>query len=72
MNITKSIVMHREYKGGLAMKFLASLMMISAFVCPIVIIFLSIKLKKVMQELKDYQVQDTQNLQSLLNGGDNE
>lgn len=64
--------MHREYKGGLAMKFIASLMMISAFVCPIVIIFLSIKLKKVMQELKDYQVQDTQNLQSLLNGGENE
>lgn len=72
MNITKSIVMHREYKGGLAMKLIASLMMISAFVCPIVIIFLSIKLKKVMQELKDYQVQDTQNLQSLLNGGENE
>ncbi len=72
MSITRSIVMHREYKGGLAMKFIASLMMISAFVCPIVIIFLSIKLKKVMQELKDYQIQDTQNLQSLLNGGENE
>lgn len=72
MSITKSIVMHREFKGGLAMKIIASLMMISAFVCPIVIIFLSIKLKKVMRELKDYQVQDTQNLQSLLNGGENE
>lgn len=54
------------------MKFIASLMMISALACPIVIIFLSIKLKKVMQELKDYQLQDTQNLQSLLNGGENE
>ncbi len=54
------------------MKFIASLMMISAFVCPVVIIFLSIKLKKVMQELKDYQIKDTQNLQSLLNGGENE
>ena len=71
MNITKSIVMHREYKGGLAMKFIASLMMISALACPIVIIFLSIKLKKVMQELRAYQVQDTENLQSLLNGGGN-
>lgn len=54
------------------MKFIASLMMISALACPIVIIILSIKLKKVMQELKDYQVQDTQNLQSLSNGGENE
>lgn len=72
MNITKSIVMHREYKGGLAMKFIASLMMISALASPIVIIFLSIKLKKVTQELRACQVQDTQNLQSLLNGGENE
>lgn len=72
MSITKNIVMHREYKGGLAMKFIASLMMISALACPIVIIFLSIKLKKVTQELRACQVQDTQNLQSLLNGGENE
>lgn len=52
------------------MTFIASLMMISAFVCPIVIIILSIKLKKVMQELSLYKNQDTKNLQSLLNGGD--
>lgn len=52
------------------MKFIASLMMISAFACPIVIIFLSIKLKKVKQELNLYKIQDTKNLQSLLNGGD--
>lgn len=70
MSITKSIVMHREYKGGLAMKFIASLMMISALACPIVIIILSIKLKKVKQELSLYKIQDTKNLQSLLNGGD--
>lgn len=54
------------------MKFIASLMMISAIVCPIVIIILSIKLKKVKQELSLYKIQDTKNLQSLLNGGENE
>lgn len=52
------------------MKFIALLMMISAFVCPIVIIILSIKLKKAMQELSLYKVQDTKNLQSLLDGGE--
>lgn len=52
------------------MKFIASLMMISAIACPIVIIILSIKLKKAKQELSLYKIQDTKNLQSLLNGGD--
>ena len=52
------------------MRFIASLMIISALVCPAVIIFLSIKLKKVKQELSLYKIQDTKNLQSLLNGGE--
>lgn len=52
------------------MNTIAVLMMISAIVCPIVIIILSIKLKKVKQELNSFVIQDTKNLQSLLNGGE--
>ena len=52
------------------MRFIASLMIISALICPIIIIFLSIKLKKVKQDLCLYKIQDTKNLQSLLNGGE--
>ena len=63
--------MHREYKKGVnAMNTIAVLIMISAIVCPIVIIILSIKLKKVKQELNSFVIQDTKNLQSLLNGGE--
>lgn len=52
------------------MNTIAVLMMISALVCPPVIIFLSIKIKRLKNELNSYKVQETKNLQSLLNGGE--
>ena len=52
------------------MRFIATLMMCSSLICPAVIIFLSIKLKKVNQRCKSLQCENTSFLDSLMNGGD--